>query len=181
MFVAQQKRKDNIAEYMLYMWQIESVIRAAKFDIDIINGSIIEQMGLDENQRELVVEWYKGLIGKMKQQQLLSSGHLLELRDLMTELSYLHNSLLQNVKDANYGFTFNTARPFIEELKAKQEGITDDIEVCLNGLYAMWMLKASRKQISADTEKAMSAISKLMALLSLKYKEMMGAIDDVKS
>ena len=36
MLVAQQKLKENIAEYILYMYQIEDVIRAYQFDLDSI-------------------------------------------------------------------------------------------------------------------------------------------------
>ena len=34
MIVAKQKRKEKIAEYLLYMWQVEDLIRANQFDID---------------------------------------------------------------------------------------------------------------------------------------------------
>ena len=34
MIIARQKRKENIAEYLLYMWQVEDLIRANKFDMD---------------------------------------------------------------------------------------------------------------------------------------------------
>lgn len=181
MFIAEEKLKNNVAEYILYMWQVENVIRTAQFEISTIENSIINQMGLDANQKEQEVEWYKGLIRKMQKQGVGSKGHLMELRDLVAELSYLHNSLLNNIKDANYGFTYNTARNFIKELKEKQDGlVNDEIEVCLNGLFAFWMLKASKKEVSADTEKAMGAISKLIAILSAKYKEMMGAVNEVK-
>lgn len=181
MFIAQEKYQNSIAEYVLYMWQIENVIRSAQFNMEVIEKSIISQMGLDDNQKNLELEWYQGLIKKMKQQQIQSKGHLLELRDLLVELSYLHNSLLNNVKDSAYGFIYNTARPFIVELKKKQGNTyNDEIEICLNGLFAFWMLKASKKEVSADTEKAMAAISKLIATLSAKYKEMMGAVNEVK-
>ena len=33
MFVAQEKRKANIAEYIIYMWQVEDMIRALKLDM----------------------------------------------------------------------------------------------------------------------------------------------------
>ena len=36
MIVARQKRKENIAEYLLYMWQVEDLIRANRFDMDAI-------------------------------------------------------------------------------------------------------------------------------------------------
>ena len=34
MIIAKQKRRENIAEYVLYMWQLEDLIRAYNFDID---------------------------------------------------------------------------------------------------------------------------------------------------
>ena len=36
MLVAQQKLQENIAEYILYMYQIEDVVRAYNFDIEEI-------------------------------------------------------------------------------------------------------------------------------------------------
>ena len=36
MIIASQKKKENIAEYLLYMWQIEDLIRVYKLDIDAI-------------------------------------------------------------------------------------------------------------------------------------------------
>ena len=37
MIVAKQKRKENIAEYLLYMWQVEDLIRANQFDLSLIH------------------------------------------------------------------------------------------------------------------------------------------------
>ena len=53
MLVAQQKQKENIAEYIIYMYQIEDIIRAYNFDVEAIldnyvrpqlpDASLIEQ------------------------------------------------------------------------------------------------------------------------------------------
>ena len=51
MIVASKKRKENIAEYLLYMWQIEDLIRANGLDIDKIRTNIIDKFNLDETQR----------------------------------------------------------------------------------------------------------------------------------
>ena len=48
MFVAQQKRKENIAEYILYMYQIEDLIRAFKLDMDLIQHNLISKYKVDE-------------------------------------------------------------------------------------------------------------------------------------
>ena len=34
MFIAEQKKRDNIAEYLLYMWQLEDILRAYVLDFD---------------------------------------------------------------------------------------------------------------------------------------------------
>ena len=47
MITASQKRKENIAEYLLYMWQIEDLIRANGLDIDKIRANVLERYNLD--------------------------------------------------------------------------------------------------------------------------------------
>ena len=42
MFTASQKRKENIAEYLIYMWHIEDVIRAYGLDMDRIKHELID-------------------------------------------------------------------------------------------------------------------------------------------
>lgn len=36
MIVAREKRKKNVAEYVLYMWQVEDTIRAFNFNINTL-------------------------------------------------------------------------------------------------------------------------------------------------
>jgi hypothetical protein len=43
MIVANQKRKENIAEYLLYMWQVEDLIRANHFDLEAIRKQVVER------------------------------------------------------------------------------------------------------------------------------------------
>ena len=58
MFTASQKKKENIAEYLLYMWQIEDLIRANGLDMDRIKSNILDKYtGLSEQQlREVHVK-----------------------------------------------------------------------------------------------------------------------------
>ena len=55
MKIAQQLRERNIAEYLIYMWQVEDLIRANQCNADIIEANIINQYP-EEKQRELR-EW----------------------------------------------------------------------------------------------------------------------------
>lgn len=48
MLIAQKRRKENIVEYLLYMWQIEDLIRANQFDINLIDERVIAQYGVTD-------------------------------------------------------------------------------------------------------------------------------------
>ena len=76
MYIASQKRKENIAEYLLYMWQIEDLIRANGLDIDRIKDGIIDRTALDEGQKKELTEWYESLIDLMRIEEVEKSGHL---------------------------------------------------------------------------------------------------------
>ena len=43
MLIAQQKRKENIVEYILYMWNVEDLIRANGLDMKKIDDAVISK------------------------------------------------------------------------------------------------------------------------------------------
>ena len=66
MIIASQKRKENIAEYLLYMWQIEDLIRANGLDIERIRQSVINNYPAEPAQLRDMAEWYESLIDMMR-------------------------------------------------------------------------------------------------------------------
>ena len=52
MFISQELRKSNIAEYLLYMWQVENIIRAFDCSLSRIRKEYIERFEYDEEQKE---------------------------------------------------------------------------------------------------------------------------------
>ena len=76
MIIASRKHKENIAEYLLYMWQIEDIIRANGLDIDRIKSSVIDKFELTDVQRKEMEEWYESLIDMMRREGVEKSGHL---------------------------------------------------------------------------------------------------------
>ena len=94
MLIAQQKLKENIAEYILYMWQVEDMIRACNLDIDVIQERIVNSMVDDEAIRKEIRVWYADLISKMKLEGKEKKGHLRDLDDIFIEINYLHGTLI---------------------------------------------------------------------------------------
>lgn len=167
MLIASQLRKENIAQYLLYMWQIEDIIRAYGLDIDRINADIVSRF--PEERRKEISEWYESLIDMMRREEVAQRGHLQMNRNIVGALADLNRRILENPRpefDA-YRKEFYNTLPFIVELRAKAGNEkAGEIETCFNALYGMLMLRLGGKEITPDTQKAMDQISRFMALLS---------------
>ena len=119
MQIAKQKLNENIAEYILYMYQIEDVIRAYQFDVDAIIERYVEPQMPDSSFINQYRSWYKDLVNQMKMQKIEKAGHLVSTQEILLELSYLHNTLLNMTKDEKYVGVFEIANKYLEEFKGK--------------------------------------------------------------
>lgn len=173
MIIASQKKKENIAEYLLYMWQIEDIIRAYGLDIDRIQSGIIDKyVSIDETQRKAMREWYESLFDMMHRENVVHSGHLQLNKNVILSLTDLHNRLMQDSRFVEYNAEFYKVLPFIVELRAKQgEEKSGEIESCFNALYGILMLRLQGKEISKETTDAAAVISRFLAMLSALYKK----------
>lgn len=56
MLIAQQKRKENLAEYILYLYQVEDLIRAFHLDMNLIDKNLVSRYQVnDEKKRKFQV------------------------------------------------------------------------------------------------------------------------------
>lgn len=173
MFTASEKKRENIAEYLLYMWQIEDLIRAYNLDIDRIDSEIISKYtSLSEEQRHQLNDWYESLIDMMRREGVEKKGHLQLNKNVVIALDDLHRRLLADEKFAKYSAEFYKTLPFIVELRAKAgEEKAGEIETCLNALYGILLLKLKGQEISKETMEAIKQISTFMGMLSHYYKK----------
>lgn len=172
MLIAQAKRADNIAEYVLYMFQVEDLIRAHRFDIEALTYGYIHQMVPQEELRPKVVAWYEALIASMRKQKIETVGHVQEVQEVLIELFYLHNSLLNVAKDQQYIDVFRKADDHLREFRKISGASTfNDIETCFNALYGKLMLRLQGKEISPETEVAMQSFSAVLAHLAKAYHQ----------
>lgn len=173
MITASQKKRENIAEYLLYMWQIEDLIRAYGLDIDKIREGIIDKYaGIDERQRKDMTEWYESLIDMMRREDKTAAGHLQLNVNTLSDLEQLHRRLLADPEFADYSAAYYNTLPLIVELRAKAgDNKKNEIETCFEALYGILMLRLQQKDLSDETAGAMRQISKFLALLSHYYKK----------
>ena len=114
MIIASQKRKENIAEYLIYMWQIEDIIRANSLDIDKIEHNVIDRFeGLSDAQRREMREWYESLIDMMHREGVEKSGHLQINRNVLQQMVELHQALLADPRFDKYTSEFYKTLPYL--------------------------------------------------------------------
>ena len=172
MFISKELRKQNIAEYLLYMWQVEDTIRAFGCSLPRIRREYVERFDYSDEQKDELIDWYGNLIRMMKEEGCREHGHLQINRVTLQLLNDLHLQLLASPKFPFYNTAYYKVLPFIVELRSrgadKNEG---EIETCLNLLYGVMMLRLQKREITPNTEHAVREVSTFIGMLSDYYKK----------
>ena len=171
MFIAQELRKNSIAEYLLYMWQVEDIIRAYGCSLSRIRKGYIDSFELDDEQKEEELDWWGNLVRMMNQEGCREQGHLQINKIVVQDLTELHAQLLQSSKFPFYNTEYYKVLPFIVELRNRGDKDLTEIETCLNALYGVMMLRLQHKDISPDTKHAIDEITTFLGMLSDYYKK----------
>lgn len=115
--IAQQLKERNIAEYLIYMWQEEDLIRANHCEPEELETNVIVRY--PEDQRAAMREWYGNLITMMSEEGVREKGHLQINKNVILNLTELHNALSSSPKFPFYSAAYFKALPFIVELRTK--------------------------------------------------------------
>lgn len=170
MFISQDLRKNNIAEYLLYMWQIEDTIRAFDCQLRRIRDEWVAQYNYSEEQKDEEIDWFGNLIRMMNQEGCREKGHLQINKVTMQTLIELHEQLLQSTKFPFYNAEYYKVLPFIVELRNKgADKEENEIETCFNTLYGVMLLRLQKKEITPNTAHAVKEITTFIGMLSDYY------------
>lgn len=168
MYISKQLKEKNIAEYLIYMWQVEDLIRANGCDIDRLREQVIARY--PEDQRAALEEWYANLCDMMRAEGVVEKGHLQINRNVIQNLTELHDALLASTKYPFYNAAYFKALPFIVELRQRNGRKEEpELETCFEALYGVLLLRLQKKDISEGTAKAMEAVSAFISLLANYY------------
>ena len=146
-----RSKKDNIAEYILYLWQMEDYLRAFPQQAD----ATPELHDLHE---------------MMHREGITESGHLQLAENALDELEELHAAILN--EDAMYRAAIMRLQPSLNLLKAKTDRPTmSDIEACLLLLYQIMLLRLQKREISPETASVQAQATQLLQFLSRTYHD----------
>ena len=151
-----KSKKDNIAEYILYLWQMEDYLRAFPQNAE----ATPELHDLNE---------------MMHREGIVDGGHLALANNALAELIDLHTTLLN--EDAMYRAAIIRLQPSLNLLKAKTDRPTmSDIEACLVLLYQIMMLRLQKKEITPETASVQQQATQVLTFLSRTYHDDQTAI-----
>ena len=173
MIIAQKKRRENIAEYLLYLWQVEDLLRACHLDIDTVDKAVISHYDVDEAKRHEIREWYESLIKMMELENVREKGHIRVCHNVLIRLNDLHQQLLADQgRFPDYHADYYRTLPHIVQLRATlpEQERPSELETCFNALYGMMLLHMQGKEISQDTAAAIAQISHFIGMLAAYYK-----------
>lgn len=145
-----KSKKENIAEYILYLWQMEDYLRAFPQNAE----ATPELSELNE---------------MMHREGIMERGHLQLAQVALEEMEELHRTLLD--EDAMYRGAVMRLTPQLILLKAKTDRPTmSDVEACLVLLYQIMMLRLQKKEITPETAAVQEQATRVLRFLSGAYK-----------
>lgn len=168
MDIAQAKRRENIAEYILYLWQLEDLLRALQFSPEAIHSQLVApRKDLPEERKSVLLMWYMDLANLLQQEGKEAKGHLEHTLHLIADLHDLHLQLLKLPAGAHYRETYAKLEPELPRLRAivGNPGM-NDTELCFRALYAAMLYRIKGESEKSAVTDTLEYISPVIAELA---------------
>ncbi len=151
-----KSKRENIAEYILYLWQIEDYLRAFP------------------QQAETNAELHD-FAEIMHREGVFTAGHTSLATNALAEMEQLHDELLD--QEAQYRAMAIRLRPSLTLLKSKTDRpAMSDIEASLTLLYKIMLLRLQHKTVSQETALVQQQATQLLRTLSRYYYDNQTAV-----
>ncbi|MBQ6571861.1 MAG: DUF4924 family protein [Alistipes sp.] len=171
MDIAQAKRKENIAEYILYLWQLEDLLRALQFSPEAIYSQLVAPREVADEQKHIYLLWYMDIVNLLRKEGKEQSGHLEHTLHLIGDVHNLHLQLMQNPVGEHYRQTFARLAPQLPQLRAMiSRDDVSDTELAFRALYAamLYRIKGDKKRAEAISD-TIELVSPVVAELAAMY------------
>lgn len=172
MTIAERKYAENIAEYVIYMWQMQDLLRAVNMDVESLDEFLRSFLPTEEKIQEEKI-WFQGLAKSMKRSGAEERGNVEELQEVISELNLLHTTLNTLLRDEEYIAANERAKENLDAYRERTNGkALSDVEAYLTALYGLMILRLRKQEISEETKDAMKTFSDVMVQLALQYNKM---------
>lgn len=167
--IAERKKAQNVGEYLIYMYQMEDLIRSYQGNLEEIYTYVISHYPVPEEEKQEIKAWFGDLASQMQAEDLLKKGHLKPLQEIVNSLLELHYQLLKS--DASYVQTFHQVKPHLLEAidTAAGEEVGNEIQICLNGIYGLLLCRLLGKPVNERQLEAADAFGAVLSHLSFVY------------
>lgn len=165
MFIAQKLRRQSTSAYLIYMYQVEDLVRAYRLDAERIAAEYLPRFDYDVDQLGKAAEWYAALCRMMQEEGKQEGGHLQVVQNTLSLLEERHRELLADTENHHYNAVYYKALPYIVELRSQgNNSEKSEMENCIDALYGATLLGMQGKELSAGTKAALGPISRLVLL-----------------
>lgn len=168
---AAAKKKESIAEYIIYMYQTEDLILSYDLNLDDILEYVIKHMSQDEQVLKQQLLWYADIIEQMRNEDIVNSKkRLSSTQEYVDRLTRLHEDLIAT--DESYQNNYaKTEKDIQHHIALSDNKIVNPVQICLNGIYGMLLLKLNGKKVSEEQQSMLANYGSLLAYLSEAYKK----------
>jgi len=167
--VADKKKAQNIPEYIIYMYQMEDLLRAYHFNLNDIRLYVISHYPISDSEKTETAIWFSDLAFEMKNAKVEESGHLPQTQELVDQLAGIHWSLLKT--DGEYFGLYQNAKPHLIRLvlEAGENAPKHEIQVALNAIYGQLLARLRSREVPADILEATDTFGDLLSYLNWAY------------
>ena len=167
MLTADKKKKENISEYIIHMYQTEDLLRVYNFNMKDIQKYVISH--IKEGDTQEIYNWYKEIAQQMKAEGIEERGHLKSTQEVVGQLTKLHEQLLK--ADQQYRQLYSKTAVYIHKSIEQSNGaVKEPVQACLNGIYGYLLLRMDGQKVDESLMPAVNAFGDLLSYLSYRWK-----------
>ncbi|WP_439483931.1 DUF4924 family protein [Cyclobacterium plantarum] len=164
--IAERKKQENIVEYILYLYRMEDLIRAYKFDIREIEKYVLGHERINERDRIESRDWLEKMAKAMADLGIKEKGHLPEAQGWVDELAKIHWELIK--EDPDYFAIYKKTQMHLLLLisEAGDQNPGHEVQLFINTLYGLLLSKLSGKNAPEDILEAAAKFGDALAYLN---------------
>ncbi len=176
MDIARGLRHSNIAEYVLYIWQLEDLFRSVQFSPEAIYTKFVApRTDLSPDDQRAVLAWYGELCDLLVNEGKRTIGHLDHTMHIISDLNNLHLQLLKLPAGARYQVLWSSFEEVLPDLRgvagAQLGDSASNIELCFRALYGAMLYRLRGEDGRGAVEDTLAFVSPLIAELVKVYHQ----------